>query len=101
MTVMDGERAFSILLRKTVSSQGSVQLLSPREGEVLSGIAYGLTNREIGQWLGISSRTVEIHRMHAIQKLAARNSADAVRIAIGAGFQFHAVPEVALAAAEA
>ena len=61
-------------------------LLTSREAEVLHGIAWGRTNREIGKALGISDRTVEIHRRNLIQKLAGRNSAEAVRIALQAGF---------------
>lgn len=67
--------------------EGAIGMLSRREGEVLRGIAFGLTNRQIADWLGISNRTVEIHRMHTIQKLGARNSADAVRIALTSGFR--------------
>lgn len=45
--------------------------LSPREREVLTGILAGLTNKGIGIELGISHRTVEIHRARIMRKLGA------------------------------
>lgn len=58
------------------------QLLTKRENLVIFGIAHGLSNANIGVALGISPRTVEIHRKNLIRKLGASNSADAVRIAV-------------------
>jgi FixJ family two-component response regulator len=57
-----------------------VKRLSSREQEVLSQVVDGLSSREIGQKLGISPRTAEIHRAHAIEKLDARGTFDAIRI---------------------
>ncbi|MFC4296157.1 response regulator transcription factor [Novosphingobium tardum] len=65
-----------------------VAALTPRESEVLAALVDGKTNKDIGQDLGISVRTVEIHRMNMLGKLGAKSSADAVRIgydAINAG----------------
>lgn len=59
--------------------------LTERELEVLQHVSRGLTNREIGQQLQISTRTAEVHRSNMLIKLGARNSADAVRISILAG----------------
>lgn len=54
--------------------------LTVREREVVSHMAEGLTNKEIGRALGISPRTVEIHRTNALSKLGARHSTDAIRL---------------------
>ena len=56
--------------------------LTPRETEVLQLIATGQANKEIARQLGISPRTVEVHRARIMQKLGARNTADLVRIAL-------------------
>jgi FixJ family two-component response regulator len=54
--------------------------LTPREREVLSEITGGASNKEAGSHLGISPRTVEVHRARIMEKLAAKNAADLVRI---------------------
>jgi two-component system response regulator FixJ len=59
-------------------------LLTPREYEVLSLVTGGASNKEAGRRLGISPRTVEVHRARIMEKLGARNAADLVRIVIGA-----------------
>jgi DNA-binding NarL/FixJ family response regulator len=56
-----------------------LEALSRREREVLRLLAEGLTAREIGTRLGISTRTVEGHVAKILAKLGARNRADAVR----------------------
>ncbi|HWP27012.1 MAG TPA: response regulator [Xanthobacteraceae bacterium] len=61
------------------------ELLTPREREVLAQITSGASNKEAGRNLGISMRTVEVHRAHIMHKLKARNAADLVRIVLGNG----------------
>jgi FixJ family two-component response regulator len=56
--------------------------LTPRELEVLKHIVAGETNKEAAQSLGISPRTVEVHRAAAMRKLGARNSAEMIRLAL-------------------
>ena len=55
--------------------------LSARQAEVLALIAHGLTDREIGERLGLSPRTVEVHVASARRQLRARSRDDAVRAA--------------------
>lgn len=64
-----------------------IERLTPREKEVLTFMTKGFSNRAIGEHLGISPRTVEIHRGHMLSKLYANNSPDAVRIALEAGIE--------------
>ncbi|MBK7384114.1 MAG: response regulator transcription factor [Flavobacteriales bacterium] len=59
--------------------------LSEREVEVLSALAEGLGNKEIGKKLFISPRTVDTHRTNLMKKLDTHNVAGLVRIAIKAG----------------
>jgi two-component system response regulator FixJ len=59
--------------------------LTPREREVLDGLAQGLPNKTIAYDLGISPRTVEVHRANVMAKLDVRSLSDALRIAFAAG----------------
>lgn len=63
-----------------VDSFPGYSLLTPRERDVLEQIAAGASNKEAGRRLGISSRTIEVHRARIMEKLGARNAADLVRI---------------------
>jgi two-component system response regulator FixJ len=63
-----------------------IQTLTPRERETLAGLVDGLPNKRIAHELGISPRTVEIHRANLMEKLGSRNLAEVVRCAIAAGF---------------
>ena len=62
-----------------------LDLLTPREREVLEGLVKGLPNKTIGYDLGISPRTVEIHRARVMDKMQARSLSALVRLAIAAG----------------
>jgi len=61
-----------------------LQSLTPREREVLDGLAKGLPNKTIAYDLGISARTVEIHRSNLMSKLEVRSLSEALRIAFAA-----------------
>ncbi|MEZ5931620.1 MAG: response regulator FixJ [Alphaproteobacteria bacterium] len=59
--------------------------LTPREREVLEELVAGRSNKEVGLELGISPRTVEIHRARLMEKMAADSLAHLVRLALEAG----------------
>jgi len=59
--------------------------LSRREREVLAQIMAGASNKEAGRALGISPRTIEVHRAHIMEKLGAKNAADLIRIVMSEG----------------
>jgi FixJ family two-component response regulator len=61
--------------------------LSIREREVLEGLLAGGTNKSIGRALGLSPRTVEIHRAHVMEALGVRTLSEAVLMATRAGVQ--------------
>lgn len=58
------------------------RLLTARERDVLSQIAKGASNKEAGRLLGISPRTIEVHRARIMDKLGARNAVDLMRIVL-------------------
>jgi two-component system response regulator FixJ len=67
--------------RRSVEVRGFAQL-TPREREVLQLITNGQSNKEAGRELGISPRTIEVHRARVMEKLGARNTADLMRIVL-------------------
>jgi two-component system response regulator NreC len=95
-TVHRGEEFFSPRVAAKMSAalrgevarehqRGLVEGLTTREREVLTLIASGKTNKEIGVDLGISPRTVESHRESLVKKLGIRTVAELTRFAIGSG----------------
>jgi PAS domain S-box-containing protein len=59
--------------------------LTPREREVLVGLVEGGTNKSIGQKLGISPRTVELHRAQVMSRLNASSLTELLQTALAAG----------------
>lgn len=71
---------------KTVGEEASTRLsrLTPRERQVMDLAAAGRHNREIGEALGISPRTVEVYKARLMEKLQARNLSELIRFALTA-----------------
>ena len=61
------------LVAPSLAEAHSILRLSPREKEVLSLVAQGLSNREIGQALFISPVTVKVHVRHIFEKLGVKS----------------------------
>lgn len=59
--------------------------LSKRQLEVLTMVAAGLRNKQIAYELGLSEKTIKMHRGLAMEKLGSKNSADMIRLAVEAG----------------
>jgi two-component system response regulator FixJ len=68
-------------------ARARLNALTEREREVLDGLVEGLPNKTIAYDLGISPRTVEIHRANLMQKLEVKSLAEALRIAFHAGME--------------
>lgn len=73
-------------MKRVAVAMKLVASLTRREREVFAHLFMGLNNKQIGRTLGISARTVEIHRTNLMRRLAARSIAEAVRIGFYAGF---------------
>jgi PAS domain S-box-containing protein len=61
--------------------------MTPRQRDVLGLVVSGLSNKEIAHRLGISERTVEVHRGWVMEKMKARSIADLVRMAASIGIE--------------
>ena len=85
------EQAFSRLngtdRHRQDAVEAGVQLaaLTPRERNVLEGLVRGLPNKTIAYDLGISPRTVEVHRSNLMHKLGAGSLSEVLRVAFSAG----------------
>ncbi|WP_296680662.1 LuxR C-terminal-related transcriptional regulator [Novosphingobium sp.] len=79
-----GHDAMGSLRLREANARSRIQRLTPREREVLTGVANGMSNRMIGERLSISPRTVEIHRANMLNKVGASHTSEAIHIAIEA-----------------
>jgi two-component system response regulator FixJ len=73
--------------REAAGAAARIAALSGREAEVLRGVLAGRRNKMIAQELGISPRTVEIHRGNMMAKLGVGSLSEAVRLALAAGIK--------------
>lgn len=62
------------------NSRESYARLSPREREVMALVVSGLLNKEIARQLDLSPRTVEVHRIHVMNKMGVSNVAELVSV---------------------
>jgi two-component system, LuxR family, response regulator FixJ len=74
----DGEIRES--LREHGRTRARISSLTPREKEVLELLTSGKANKMMAQDLGLSQRTVEIHRAHVMEKMGAKSVAQLVRM---------------------
>lgn len=65
-------------------AEARLNVLTPRERDVLNGLVDGLPNKTIAHDLGISPRTVEIHRANLMAKLDVKSLSEALRIVFAA-----------------
>ncbi len=85
---LDAARRMGAAIRdqhEEMQTSAALDTLTARERDVLTGVAEGLTNKEIGTKLGISHRTVESHRESLMKKLEIRTVAGLTRFALEKG----------------
>jgi len=73
-------------------AEKKVEKLTPREVEIMDLVVNGMRNKQIAGMLGISEKTVKVHRGHVMQKVEARTVADLVHIAETAAVDAQASP---------
>jgi RNA polymerase sigma factor (sigma-70 family) len=56
--------------------------LSPREKQILKWVSVGYSSKEIAKILGISNRTIEVHRSHIMEKLQVKSLAELISVAM-------------------
>jgi DNA-binding NarL/FixJ family response regulator len=87
--VLSGKQYLSPQLRAASSTddQGDagLQLLSPREREILCFLAAGRSNKEIARSLFLSPKTIDAHRMHINRKLDVHTPAELARLVSALG----------------
>lgn len=66
------------------NARAILERLSPRESEVAQLVARGLPNKQIAKELGISEKTVHIHRQHVMEKTGASNAPGLTRLVLRA-----------------
>lgn len=81
LDIEDGKRRTQLDKQQVLDQFNS---LSERELEVLELVAEGIMNKVVAQDLGISERTVEVHRSHIMHKLGVQTLAQLVRLKIEA-----------------
>ena len=62
-----------------------LKTLTPRERDVLKGMVDGQSNKLLAHQLGVSVRTIEMHRSHIMDRLEAKSAAQVIRLAFDAG----------------
>jgi PAS domain S-box-containing protein len=80
-----GDDSTRLFDARRAQAAGLVAALPPRQRQVLEQLSRGLLNKQIAHRLGISEKTVKMHRALLLEKLGVRTSADAIRIAVEAG----------------
>ncbi|MCS6867273.1 MAG: response regulator transcription factor [Thermus sp.] len=91
LAVARGERYLnpSLAMRlamEMVQEEGSEEILSPREEEVLRLLAQGLSHKEVAERLSISEKTVATYRERGLEKLGLRSRSDLLRYAVRKGW---------------
>ena len=83
--ILEGARIVCSRFTKMLEEAGEIEPLTDRERQVLSQVVRGRTNREIGEALGISAKTVDRHRTSVMGKTGSRNAAELIAHALREG----------------
>jgi DNA-binding NarL/FixJ family response regulator len=79
------KRVVDEYVRRTGNVANPLESLTPRQREILQLVAEGHTNKDIAQRLGLSHRTVEVHRNQVMKRLEVHDLPGLVRFAVRVG----------------
>lgn len=91
----DGELRYFLGSQMAIDDQGAsrheiarqqVEALSKRQRQILEALAQGQLNKQIAYDLGVTERTIKMHRAALLRALGVRTLAEAIRIAVEAGY---------------
>ena len=83
--ILDGGRIVCSRFTRLLEESADIEPLTDRERQVLSQVVAGRTNKEIGEALGISVKTVDRHRTSVMGKTGSRNAAELIAYALREG----------------
>ncbi len=83
--IMEGARIICSRFTQMLEEAADIEPLTARERQILNLVVSGQTNREIGETLGISIKTVDRHRTSVMQKANARSAAELIAYALREG----------------
>lgn len=83
--VMSGQQILGPGVRELLESTSNIDMLTARERQILSLVAQGLNNREIGERLGVSAKTVDNHRTNLMRKVNVHSVAELLALALREG----------------
>ena len=83
---LDRASVLTVLRRAAATFCATFDTLSLRERQVFDLLIQGMTNREVGDRLGISAKTADTHRSHIMKKLRVHSVCELVRVAAYAGY---------------
>ena len=70
-----------------------IRRLSPREADVMERVVDGMSNRSIAADLGLSPKTIEVHRARVMEKMKAQSLAELVRLCLAVSARSQERPE--------
>lgn len=81
-TVSTEAQNHALATEQNEAARSKLDMLSPRERQVLEGVVSGSPNKIIAHTLGLSPRTVEVYRANIMAKMQVRTLADLVRVSV-------------------
>jgi len=79
---LDAEKRQNVSENQIEQLEGRLDRLTPRERQVMDLVVRGRLNKQIASDLGLSHKTIEVHRSHVMEKMEAQTLAELVRMAV-------------------